>query len=77
MTTLLTVLVPLMDEVPAPNDVNPGAIGSLVVGAIVLATVLLWFSMRRHVRKVNFEVDEPGNDQALPDEGPDRPGPAS
>ncbi len=62
MNTLLTVLVPLVQKGPDPADVKPGWLGFGVFLALAAAVVLLWFSMRKQLRKVNFE------------ERPDRPG---
>jgi hypothetical protein len=61
MNALLTVLVPLVDKTPAPADVKPGWLGFGVFVALAVAVALLWFSMRKQLRKVDFE------------EQPDRP----
>lgn len=62
MNTLLTILVPLVQKGPDPADVKPGWLGFGVFLALAAAVVVLWFSMRKQLRKVNFE------------EQPDRPG---
>jgi hypothetical protein len=53
-----------VDEVPDPDDVRPGwiALGSFLLLAFV--TVLLWLSMRKQLRRIDFdeEGDAPGAD---------------
>jgi hypothetical protein len=49
------VVVPLVDKVPDPADVGPGLLGFVVFVALAVATVLLWLSFRRQLKKVNFE----------------------
>jgi hypothetical protein len=58
MTVLWTVLVPLTEDIPDPDDVKPGWIGFTVVVLLAAAVVFLVFSFRKQVRKVDFE--EPG-----------------
>lgn len=65
MTVLWTVLVPLVDEVPDPEDVKPGWLGFGVFLLLAAAVVLLVFSFRKQLKKVDFE------------EQPDNAGPAS
>ncbi len=55
MMTLWTVLLPLAQQGPDPADVKPGWLGLGVVLALGAAVVLLWLSMRRHLKKVDFE----------------------
>lgn len=61
-TVLWTVLVPLVDEVPDPEDVKPGWLGFGVFLALAAVLVLLFFSFRKQLRKVDFEEepDAPG-----------------
>lgn len=59
MTALWTVLVPLVDEVPDPEDVKQGWLGFAVFLLLIAALVLLVFSFRKQLRKVDFE--EPAN----------------
>jgi len=40
---------------PPAESVNPGAVGSLVVLALVVVTGLLVWSFRRQLRKVDFD----------------------
>jgi hypothetical protein len=58
MNTLLAVLVPLVvDKAPDPADVKPGWLGFGVFLALAVAVVFLWFSMRKQLRKVDFEEE--------------------
>lgn len=41
------------------TKVNPGAIGGLVFLGLTIAVVFLLFSFNRHIKKVNFEQEEP------------------
>ena len=41
------------------SKVNPGAIGGIVFLLLTIAVVLLLFSFNRHIKKVNFQQDEP------------------
>ena len=68
MTVLWTVLVPLVDEVPDPEDVKPGWLGFGVFLLLAAAVVFLVFSFRKQLRKVNFE-EKPGNGGPTPDAG--------
>jgi hypothetical protein len=57
----------------AAGAVSGGAVGFLVVLALVIAAVLLFRSMLRHLRKVPPSFDQPDRpDQSPPSE--DRPG---
>jgi hypothetical protein len=61
-----------VDEVPDPEDVRPGwiALGSFLLLAFV--TVLLWLSMRKQLRRIDFDEDgEPpaDADRAEPEDG--------
>ena len=64
MNTLLAALVLVhaaVDKAPDPEDVKPGWLGFGVFIALAVAVVLLWLSMRKQLKKVDFEVpgDEP------------------
>ena len=63
-STVWTVLVPLLDEVPAPEDVKPGWLGFSVFLLLAAALVVLFFSFRKQLRKVDFEEE--------PDKTPDK-----
>ncbi len=39
---------------PDPTDINPGFVGFLATFGLVLATIALFFSMTRHLRKVDY-----------------------
>lgn len=66
MTPVLwTVLVPLLarvaEEGPDPEDVKAGWLGFAVFLLLAAAVAFLGFSLRKHLRKVDFEEepDEP------------------
>ena len=67
--SVLTVLVPLLDEVPEAKDVHTGWFYVLVFFGLIAATVLLWLSMRKQLKKIRFE-EQPaaknGDDQQDP-----------
>lgn len=74
-----TVLVPLVDEVPDPEDVKPGWLGFGVFLLLALALVVLFFSFRKQLRKVDFEEKPDGETESTgngsdsgPDNGSDR-----
>ena len=52
------LVLPLGVKAPDPADVKPGWLGFGLFLALAVATVLLWLSMRRQLKKVNF-VEEP------------------
>ena len=61
MNTVWTILLPLAQKVPDPEDVKAGWLGFGVFLALAAAVVLLWLSMRRHLKKVDFEEEpDPG-----------------
>lgn len=67
LSTTWSVLAPLLDPVPEPADVTPGWWALVVVVALVAVTVLLWFSLRKQLRKVDVddgsaEADAPVED---------------
>ena len=70
---VLTVLVPLTDEVPDAEDVNTGWWYVLVFFGLIAATLLLWLSMRKQLKKIRFDDDSPAQTEADPDS--DEPGP--
>lgn len=57
LTTLSLGLLTLV-EGPAPEDVKAGWLGFSVFLALVAALVLLGFSLRKHLRRVDFEEPE-------------------
>jgi hypothetical protein len=75
MTSLwltFVVGVPLAVKAPDPADVKPGWLGFGMFLALAVATVLLWLSMRRQLRKVRFE-EEPLPDKPEPDPTEQKP----
>ena len=61
MNTLWVAVVlalPLGVKAPDPADVKPGWLGFGLFLALAVATVLLWLSMRKQLKKVDF-VEEP------------------
>ena len=76
MTVLWTVLVPLVDEVPDPEDVKPGWLGFGVFLLLAAAVVFLVFSFRKQLKKVDFEEPANGGEDDTSGTGagqPDRP----
>ncbi len=57
---VLTVLVPLADEVPDAEDVNTGWWYVLVFFGLIAATVLLWLSMRKRLKNIRFDENPAG-----------------
>jgi hypothetical protein len=70
MTTLwvLAVMLPMAaGTAPDPADVKPGWLGLGVFLALAAATLLLWLSFRRQLKKVNFEEKpDPSRDTPQP-----------
>ena len=68
---VLTVLVPLTDEVPEAKDVHTGWWYVLVFFGLIAATVLLWLSMRKQLKKIRFDENPPSeSDRGSNDAGP-------
>jgi hypothetical protein len=59
--TVLAAVPFLVEEGPAPEDVKAGWLGFTVWIALVLAVVLLGLSLRKHLKRVNFE-EQPDTD---------------
>jgi hypothetical protein len=51
-----------------PNVAKPGWVALLIVLALGAATVLLWFSMRKQLKRI--DVDRDGADDPAPSGGP-------
>jgi hypothetical protein len=64
MTSLGVLLLPLATQAPDPADVKPGWIAFVIFLALFAAVILLWLSMRRQLKKIDF-VEEP-DDPAQP-----------
>ena len=61
MNTVWMIVLPLAQKVPDPEDVKAGWLGFGVFLALAAAVLLLWLSMRRHLKKVTFEEEpDPG-----------------
>ena len=58
------VIAPLLDPVPAPGDVNPGWGATVLVVGLIAATVLLYFSMRKQLKRIRFQEDPDPTDGA-------------
>ena len=70
-TALLLVVTWASDPVPEPSEVKPGWIALVVVLLLVVATTLLWLSMRRHLNKIQV----PRSDEEPADPVVDEPRP--
>ncbi len=62
MTAVWTVLVPLLARIaedgPEPEDVKAGWLGFTVFLLLAAAVAFLGFSLRKHLRKVDFEEQD-------------------
>jgi hypothetical protein len=56
-----------------PNSVRPGWVALLIVLALGAATVLLWRSMGKQLKKIDFDGDHDGADGRAPSDGPATP----
>lgn len=65
-TSDLVLLVTSADPVPEDSEVTPGPWMLIVVLLLVAASLLLWFSLRRHLRR----IDVPGEDRPASDAAP-------
>lgn len=70
--TVLAALPFLVEEGPAPEDVKAGWLGFSVWIALVVAVVILGFSLRKQLKRVNFEEEPDPNDAADPTESDER-----
>ena len=66
MNTLAAVL-PLAAKDPSPQDVNPLWYWFGIFVFLSVATVLLWLSLRKHLKRVDFPVE--GEDTKRPVNG--------
>jgi hypothetical protein len=55
MSPLHALALPLAATAPDPADVTPGWLGFALFMFLAVATVLLWLSFRKQLKKVNFE----------------------
>jgi Na+/melibiose symporter-like transporter len=58
-TIVWTVLVPLVQQGPDPSKVKPGWLAFGIVLALIAAVALLGMSLRKHLKRVNFDEDAP------------------
>lgn len=83
LISVWAVLVPLVDEVPDPEDVKPGWLGFGVFLLLAAAVVLLVLSLRKQLGKVNFDErgdaapaqEEAGRESAAGESGDETPAP--
>lgn len=54
---LADAVVSAKDKVPAPDDVTAGWLGFWVLIALILAVVLLGFSLSRHLRRARNNAE--------------------
>ncbi len=47
-----------IEKGPDPEDVKPGWLGFGVFLALAFAVFLLWLSLRKHLRKIDFEEQD-------------------
>jgi hypothetical protein len=57
MNTLWLVPAAVAARVPDPEDVTAGWLGFAVFLALAVAVLLLWLSMRRQLKKIDFEEE--------------------
>ena len=70
--TVLTALPFLVEEGPAPEDVKAGWLGFSVWIALVVAVVILGFSLRKQLKRVNFEEEPDPTGPADPSDTDER-----
>lgn len=62
MNLLLTVVLPLAEQVPDPEDVKPGWLGFAVFLLLAAAVAFLAFSLVKQLKKVDFEEKDDDGD---------------
>jgi hypothetical protein len=66
MNAVWLIALPLVsraaDPVPAPEDVRPGWIALITVVSLCAASLFLWFSMRKQLRRI--QVPREGEETA-------------
>lgn len=50
-------VAPLAAKAPNPADVKPGWLGFVMFLALAAATVLLWLSFRKQLKRINFDEE--------------------
>ncbi len=72
--TLLPLLTSMVEEGPAPEDVKAGWLGFGVFLLLAVAVGFLGFSLRKHLRKVDFEEPRDGGAAPTTEDGEARNG---
>jgi hypothetical protein len=57
LLSLYLVVATAAQKAPDPDDVKPGWLGFGVFVALAIAVAVLWFSLRKHLGRVNFDED--------------------
>ena len=58
----LLAIAPLLDPVPEPSEVTPGWGAAVLVVGLIVATVLLWFSLRKQLGRIRFQEEPDATD---------------
>ena len=74
MNSLWTVLLPLAEKAPDPEDVKPGWVALVLFLLLAAAVVLLAFSLVKHLRKARANFDERDGVDDGDSPPPERPG---
>jgi hypothetical protein len=53
-----------VDPVPEPEDVTPGWGAAILVVGLIVATVLLWFSLRKQLGRIRFREEPDASDDS-------------
>lgn len=60
--SVVHLLAQSLEEGPAPEDVKAGWLGFAVFLLLVVAVVFLALSLRKHLKKVDFDEGEPSGE---------------
>ena len=68
MNAVWSIALPLVlaraaDPVPDPADVKPGWIGLITVAALAAASLFLWFSLRKQLKRIQVPREDEGADE--------------
>ena len=47
-----------VDVPPELEDITPGRVAAIVIILLIVVTILLWLSMRKHLGRIDFEEKE-------------------
>lgn len=72
MTTMIAAAVESSSD---GSDAGPGLLGFLVVAFLLLALFLLYRSMRKQLRRVDFDADGVTDEERMRRHGPHQSGP--